>query len=612
MLTLERSLGSPWIGRLFAAVFFGVSMPAAAVESAVERAMAATVFIESERTYYGNDLSNSGSGFFITPDGYILTNHHVVGDYWEFQAEDGTLHAFEVTVIGVKVVVGPRTPKQVILPAKIVALDRKRDLALLKVNYRTSHYLTLDPEIEVNILDQVFVTGFPFGEMLTMDDRGLVSRTKGYPEVSVNLGRVASIRRSDSGEVVAIQTDAALNPGNSGGPLCTVDGRLVGVAYYAITGGTQIGFAIAPQRVGAFLERQRLNATFWPPRITSDRRPIVVTVAAGPLLEGDPVGGRAVLTGSDIEDATTPFVTRADGFQAVVELPAPRKDTRPAAHYQILIELEDETGRNLIRQRFIVRTDESLRAMQTEAESQDVALYPNELTIHEYARRRARERAVDEGARFKDDQRSGDVGPLDEDGPSEQEAGGARPTRSKVVDPEAIDELFRRGRAYYQAGDLTVALEIFQQIVDADPTHDLAEDYLQLVTDRLRLGSTGVVDVTEQQGSEWVDPQGDFQLKVAVLTSRDEGELRVLVDGEPSIVFDLASPDVPQELGRRYVTQDIVSGDHVLEVELFDGKRTFRLHRAEASFESGSRWSLRLELSEAGDRCEAALFEVAR
>jgi hypothetical protein len=86
----------------------------------------------------------------------------------------------------------------------------------------------------------------------------------------------------------------------------------------------------------------------------------------------------------------------------------------------------------------------------------------------------------------------------------------------------------------------------------------------------------------------------------------------VLVDGEPSIVFDLASPDVPQELGRRYVTQDIVSGDHVLEVELFDGKRTFRLHRAEASFESGSRWSLRLELSEAGDRCEAALFEVAR
>ncbi len=95
--------------------------------------------------------------------------------------------------------------------ARVVARDRKRDLALLKVNYRTPHWVMPEPDTNVDILDEVYVIGFPYGDLLTFNENGGIA-FEGYPEPSLNLGRVTSLRRDKDNNIAAVQTDAAINP----------------------------------------------------------------------------------------------------------------------------------------------------------------------------------------------------------------------------------------------------------------------------------------------------------------------------------------------------------------------------------------------------------------
>src|SRR5205085_9900747 len=81
----------------------------------------------------------------------------------------------------------------------------------------------------------VTVFGFPFGEALAIE--------AGNPSITVSKGSVSSVRRNHRDEVVAVQIDGALNPGNSGGPVVDAEGRLVGIAVATIR-GANIGLAI--------------------------------------------------------------------------------------------------------------------------------------------------------------------------------------------------------------------------------------------------------------------------------------------------------------------------------------------------------------------------------
>ena len=184
---------------------------------ALSKALRSTVFIEVGRVYHDEEIWTTGSGFFVSEDGHVLTNSHVVSDYIELEFRDETM-LVEVTVVEIRVVVGPRTGYEQVLPARVIDVDRKRDLAILKVGIASPSFLELDPSREVALTDEVFVMGFPFGEMLTFDSTGKLAKDGGYPEVSINGGRVTSLRRDEKGNAVAIQTDADINPGSSGGP----------------------------------------------------------------------------------------------------------------------------------------------------------------------------------------------------------------------------------------------------------------------------------------------------------------------------------------------------------------------------------------------------------
>ena len=164
----------------------------------------------------------AGSGFFISQDGFIVTNNHVVAD---------------ATEIKVKMSDGRE------LPARLIGRDPGTDLAVIKVEGNDFKYVSFEETAQPRVGDWVIAVGNPFGLGGTAT-AGIVS---------------AKARDIDpSGSNDYIQIDAAINRGNSGGPTFDIYGRVIGVnsAIYSPTGGSVgIGFAIPAETAKSITER---------------------------------------------------------------------------------------------------------------------------------------------------------------------------------------------------------------------------------------------------------------------------------------------------------------------------------------------------------------------
>jgi len=171
--------------------------------------------------------SSLGSGFIIDPSGYIVTNNHVIAD------------ADEITV---------RLQDDTILKATVVGRDEKTDLALLKVESDKPLPATKWGDSEkTRIGDWVIAIGNPFGLGGSVS-AGIVSAR----QRDINAGPYDDF----------IQTDAAINRGNSGGPMFNLDGEVVGIntAIFSPTGGSVgIGFAIPSSLVKNIIAQLREN-----------------------------------------------------------------------------------------------------------------------------------------------------------------------------------------------------------------------------------------------------------------------------------------------------------------------------------------------------------------
>ena len=157
-----------------------------------------------------------GSGFIVSSDGYILTNNHLVGE-----AED----------IKVKLRDGQD------FKAKVIGTDPGTDVAVIKIDANDLHYLALADSDVLEVGEWVIAIGNPFGLSHTVT-QGIVS-AKGRSGLRFP-GHIPEYQDY-------IQTDAAINRGNSGGPLLNLDGKVIGIntAIYAPSGGNVgIGFAI--------------------------------------------------------------------------------------------------------------------------------------------------------------------------------------------------------------------------------------------------------------------------------------------------------------------------------------------------------------------------------
>jgi len=171
------------------------------------------------------DISQ-GTGFLISTDGYIVTNAHVI---------DGAKAAGVFTYDGEQHQVS------------LIGYDNEMDIALLKIdgNYEK---LKLDNSNNVNVGEKVIAIGNPLGL-----------------QFSVSQGIVSAIHREGTNNLPAyIQTDAALNPGNSGGPLINTDGKVIGINNFKIGNSESIGFALESNYIKEAvnsISQQALNQT---------------------------------------------------------------------------------------------------------------------------------------------------------------------------------------------------------------------------------------------------------------------------------------------------------------------------------------------------------------
>ena len=175
-----------------------------------------------------NSGAGTGSGFIIRPDGYILTNNHVVSDAANNQG---------------KITVSLNNDQQ--YSAKIVGRDPSYDLAVIKISASGLPALSLGNSDEAVVGDQVIAIGSPLGLKGTVTT-GVIS-AKNRP---VTAGGNAD---GESAFINALQTDAAINPGNSGGPLVNASGAVIGVnsaiaslgsSFGGQSGSIGLGFAI--------------------------------------------------------------------------------------------------------------------------------------------------------------------------------------------------------------------------------------------------------------------------------------------------------------------------------------------------------------------------------
>lgn len=197
-----------------------------AVADAVERVAPAVAHVQVRRGRNPRGAEGTGSGFLITPDGYLVTNSHVA---------TGAV-ALEVTL-----------PDGRTADARMVGDDPDSDLAVLKVQADDLAWVRFGDSTRVRVGQIAVAIGSPFGFQQTAT-AGIVSA----------LGRSM---RAQTGRLLdnVIQTDTSLNPGNSGGPLVDARGDVIGVNTAVIRGAQGISFAIAAsiaERVAIALIRE--------------------------------------------------------------------------------------------------------------------------------------------------------------------------------------------------------------------------------------------------------------------------------------------------------------------------------------------------------------------
>ena len=230
--------------------------------------------------------SGQGSGFITSQDGYVLTNHHVING------------ASSITVA---------LPDNREFKAQVIGSDARTDVALLKIDATNLPFLRMADSNKLKVGEWVVAAGSPFGLKNT-----------------ITAGVVSAINRDTGDYLSFIQTDAAVNPGNSGGPLVNMSGEVVGINSQILTpSGAFSGIALAipindalqvaeQLRTKGKVERGRVGVSIQP--VTEDMaKELGLSKAQGVVIAQVEAGSPAAQAGLQTGDV----VTKING--AVVE-----------------------------------------------------------------------------------------------------------------------------------------------------------------------------------------------------------------------------------------------------------------------------------------------------
>lgn len=259
------------------------------------------------------DVRSMGSGFVISEDGYILTNHHVIENADNIYVR--LIDRREYT-------------------AEVVGTDARSDLALLKVDAEDLPYLRFADSDSVKVGQWVLAIGSPFGL-----------------DYSVSSGIISAIGRSIPGPnndtyVPFIQTDVAINPGNSGGPLFNLEGDVVGInsQIYTRTGGSiGLSFAIpaglAKEVVAQLKDKGRVERGWLGVVIQSVNRDLAQSFglrrATGALISNMDPEGPAARSGLEVGDIVLKYDGRTIGESG--DLPPLVGRTQPGSEVPVVV-----------------------------------------------------------------------------------------------------------------------------------------------------------------------------------------------------------------------------------------------------------------------------------
>jgi serine protease Do len=248
-----------------------------------------------------------GSGFIVSADGYILTNAHVVAD------------ADEVTV---------RMTDRREYPAKVVGIDKRTDVAVIKIDGKQLPVVKLGDPSKLRPGEWVLAIGSPF----TFEN-------------SVTAGIVSATGRAMPGEdlVPFIQTDVAVNPGNSGGPLFNLNGEVVGInsQIYSRSGGYMgLSFAIPIDVANNVRQQLVSNGKVTRGRIGVQIQEVNAQLSdafgldrprgalVGEVIDGGPAEKAGVKTGDVILSVNGKTVERSSSLPAVISAIKPGSDAK--------------------------------------------------------------------------------------------------------------------------------------------------------------------------------------------------------------------------------------------------------------------------------------------
>ena len=202
--------------------------PAEVYATNVESTVGITTSITTNYWGYQTTSAASGSGFIYSADGYILTNHHVIED-----SSSITVSFYDGTSA----------------EAQLIGYDESNDIAVLKVEAQNLKPVTLGNSDNMNVGDTVLAIGNPLGELTFTLTSGIVSA----------LGR--EVTTSSGVTMTLIQTDCAINSGNSGGALFNLFGEVIGItnAKYSSNSSSEasidnIGFAIPVNQIRSIVD----------------------------------------------------------------------------------------------------------------------------------------------------------------------------------------------------------------------------------------------------------------------------------------------------------------------------------------------------------------------
>ena len=174
----------------------------------------------------------AGSGFFISADGLIVTNKHVVSDEtasYTVLTQDGKKY-----------------------DAKVLSRDPVNDLAIVKIDIQKAPFLHLADSLKLQVGQRVIAIGNSLGQYQNTVTSGIVSGIGRKIEAGDETGSSESLSN-------VIQTDAAINPGNSGGPLLDIMGNVVGINTAIDQQGQLVGFAIPSNEINKAVSSFRKN-----------------------------------------------------------------------------------------------------------------------------------------------------------------------------------------------------------------------------------------------------------------------------------------------------------------------------------------------------------------